>query len=104
MQTTTMASVQSESEFAALVDALAGDAAQREQLTDLLREDHPIYDGRGTATIVRMRGWVLLAFARAAVSDAALIYVLEELDTGVDAPWEDRLSPKLKAWLDRLGR
>lgn len=26
------------------------------------------------------------------------------LDTGVDAPWEDRLSPKLKAWLDRLGR
>jgi protein SCO1/2 len=85
MQTTTMASVQSESEFAALVDALAGDAAQREQLTDLLREDHPIYDGRGTATIVRMRGWVLLAFARAAISDAALIYVLEELDTGVDA-------------------
>jgi protein SCO1/2 len=85
MQTTTMASVQSEPEFAALVDALAGDAAQREQLTDLLREDHPIYDGRGTATIVRMRGWVLLAFARAAVSDAALIYVLEELDTGVDA-------------------
>ncbi len=85
MQTATMASVQSEPEFAALVDALAGDAAQREQLTDLLREDHPIYDGRGTATIVRMRGWVLLAFARAAVSDAALIYVLEELDTGVDA-------------------
>jgi protein SCO1 len=85
MQTATMASVQSEPEFAALVDALAGDAARREQLTDLLREDHPIYDGRGTATIVRMRGWVLLAFARFAISDAALIYVLEELDTGVDS-------------------
>jgi protein SCO1/2 len=85
MQTATMAGVQSEPEFAALVDAFAGDAARREQLTDLLREDHPVYDGRGTATIVRMRGWVLLALARAAVSDAALIYVLEELDTGVDA-------------------
>ena len=32
-----------------------------------------------------MRGWVLLAMARAGVSDDALIFVLEELDTGVDA-------------------
>ena len=32
-----------------------------------------------------MRGWVLLALARAGVSDAALIFVLEELDTGIDA-------------------
>ena len=52
---------------------------------DLLREDHPLYDQRGAATIVRMRGWVLLAMARAGLSDAALIFVLEELDTGVDA-------------------
>ena len=79
------ASAQSEPQFAALVDALAADPARREQLTDLLREDHPLYDQRGTATIVRMRGWVLLALARAGVSDAALIFVLEELDTGVDA-------------------
>jgi protein SCO1/2 len=85
MQTATMASVPSEPEFAALVDVLAGDAARSEQLTALLREDHPIYAGRGTATIIRMRGWVLLALARAGVSDAALIFVLEELDTGVDA-------------------
>jgi protein SCO1/2 len=54
-------------------------------LTDLLREDHPLYDQRGTATTVRMRGWVLLAFARIGLSDAALLFVLEELDTGVDA-------------------
>jgi cytochrome oxidase Cu insertion factor (SCO1/SenC/PrrC family) len=85
MQTATTASVQSEAEFAALVDAIAGDGARREQLTDLMRENHPIYDGRGTATIVRMRGWILLALARAGISDTALIYVLEELDTGVDA-------------------
>jgi hypothetical protein len=50
-----------------------------------LREDHPFYDERGAAAIVRMRGWVLLALARASVSDAALIFVLEELDTGIDA-------------------
>jgi cytochrome oxidase Cu insertion factor (SCO1/SenC/PrrC family) len=84
MQSAT-ASAQSEPEFAALVDAIVGDADRREQLTDLLRESHPIYDGRGTATIVRMRGWVLLALARTGVSETALIHVLEELDTGVDA-------------------
>ena len=76
---------QSETQFAELVDALAADPDRREQLTDLLREDHPLYNQRGTATTIRMRGWVLLAFARSGVSDAALIYVLEELDTGVDA-------------------
>jgi protein SCO1/2 len=79
------ASAQSESQFAAWVDALAADPDGRGQLTDLLREDHPIYDQRGTATTVRMRGWVLLALARAGFSDAALLFVLEELDTGIDA-------------------
>ena len=43
-----------EAEFAALVDTLAADPDRREQLTHLLREDHPIYDQRGTATITRM--------------------------------------------------
>ena len=85
MQNVATASAQSEPQFAALVDALAADPDRREQLTDLLREDHPLYDQRGTATTVRMRGWVLLALARAGVSDAALLFVLEELDTGVDA-------------------
>jgi protein SCO1 len=76
---------QSEAQFAALVDALAADPERREQLKELLREDQPFYNQRGTATTVRMRGWVLLALARAGVSDAALLFVLEELDTGVDA-------------------
>jgi protein SCO1/2 len=77
--------VQSEPQFAALVDVLATDPGRCGQLTDLLREDHPIYCQRGATTVVRMRGWVLLALARAGVSDAALIFVLEELDTGIDA-------------------
>jgi protein SCO1 len=76
---------QSEKQFAALVDELAACADRREQLTDLLRESHPLYDQRGTAATVRMRGWILLALARVGVSDAQLLYVLEELDTGADA-------------------
>ena len=85
MQNVATASAHSEPEFAALVDALAADPLRREQLTELLREDHPLYDQRGTTTTVRMRGWVLNALARTGVSDAALLFVLEELDTGVDA-------------------
>jgi protein SCO1/2 len=85
MQNVATASAQSEPQFAALVDALAADPKRHEQLIELLREDHPLYDQRGTATTVRMRGWVLLALARTGVSDAALLFVLEELDAGVDA-------------------
>src|SRR6266436_7287529 len=85
MQDVATTGAHSEAQFAALIDAVAADPDRCEQLTDLLREDHPVYDQRGTATTVRMRGWVLLALARAGVSDAALIFVLEELDTGADA-------------------
>jgi len=85
MRNVAIASTQSEPQFAALVDATAADPDRREQLTELLREDHPLYAGRGAAAIVRMRGWILLAMARTGVSDAALIFVLEELDTGTDA-------------------
>src|SRR5262245_49025938 len=74
-----------EDEFAGLVNLLAADPAGIAQLTDLLREEHPVYDGRGAATVVRMRGWILLALARCGLSDQALTFVLEELDTGIDA-------------------
>jgi len=74
----------SEGEFAALVDAMCGDPARREELTDLLREDHPVFQQRGTATTARMRGWILLALAHIGLSDATLLYVLEELETGND--------------------
>jgi len=79
------AAARSEEAFAARVDALAGDPGRRGELAALLREDHPAYDQLGTATTVRMRGWVLLALARGELSDSALIFVLEELDTGTDA-------------------
>lgn len=85
MQNVATTGAQSEEQFAALVDELAAHPARREQLTELLGEDHPFYDQRGTATTARMRGWVLLALARAEVSDDALLFLLEELDTGVEA-------------------
>lgn len=85
MQDLAITGAQSERQFAALVESHAADPARRGQLADLLREDHPLYAQRGAAAIVRMRGWALLALARVGATDAALLYVLEELDTGTDA-------------------
>jgi protein SCO1/2 len=84
MQDHATTGAQSESQFASLVDALAADPDRHDQLTDLLRESHSFYDQRGTGTTVRMRGWVLLALARAGLPEGALLFVLEELDTGND--------------------
>lgn len=67
-----------------MVDAAAGDPDRHGQLLELLREDHPFYAERGTASTVRMRGWILATFARTGLPDDALLFVLEELDTGVD--------------------
>src|SRR4051812_32311787 len=85
MRQTATIGAPTETEFAAMVDGLAADAERRAELIDLLREERALYDQRGAATIVRMRGWVLLALARVGVDDAALLYVLEELDTSADA-------------------
>ena len=74
-----------EEQFCQLIEQLAADPSRRGELIDLLREDHPIYDQRGTTVVVRMRGWVLLVLAREGLSDAALPFVLEEIDSGVDA-------------------
>lgn len=76
---------QSEEQFAKMVDALSADSGRPELLADLLRENHPAYDQRSAAAIVRMRGWVLLALARTGVSDRELPFVLEELVAGTDA-------------------
>lgn len=73
----------SEQEFQTTVDQLA-DNSQQQQLIELLREDHPVYDQRGAATVNRMRGWILLALARIGLPEPALPFLLEELDTGVD--------------------
>ena len=55
-----------------------------DQLLALLPEDHQLYDQRGATTVVRMRGWVMLTLARTSLPDAALPFLLEDLDTGVD--------------------
>jgi len=73
----------SEARFAETVNDLAarGDSGG---LLDLLRESHSWYAERGSAAIVRMRGWALLAFCKTGVPDDGLPFVLEDLDAGMD--------------------
>ena len=73
-----------EPEFASLISEIHADQNRHHELTELLREDHPLYDQRGAATTVRMRGWILFAFSQVGVSDEALVFIIEDLDTGVE--------------------
>src|SRR5262245_4228844 len=75
----------SEQQFGALIEAVSSDRTRRAELTDLLCEDHPVYDQRSVAAIVRMRGWILLALSHVGVTDTEILFILEELDTGRDA-------------------
>jgi protein SCO1/2 len=80
----TASAVMPELQFSKLVDELKTSPVLCERLTDLLHEDHPIYDQRGAAAITRMRGWVLLALGKR-LSERALPFFFEELDNGRDA-------------------
>jgi protein SCO1 len=81
----TDAATMTEKQFTALVYSIVLDTARQDELTVLLQEEHPLYSQHGAAAVVRMRGWILLALARVGISDDALVYILEELDTGNDA-------------------
>jgi protein SCO1/2 len=61
-----------------------GGKLSRDELIAFLHESNPLYTQRGTSTVVRMRGWVMLTLARTKLPDAALPFLLEDLDTGVD--------------------
>jgi protein SCO1/2 len=71
-----------ESRFSTDVTELA--EVDRVRLVDLCDERNAVYAGQPAAAIVRMRGWVLAALSHANLPDAALPYVLEDLETAHD--------------------
>lgn len=54
-------------------------------LETLLPERHPVYSGRSTNETIRLRGYLLAAFEDAGLSNAAVPYVVEQLELGRDA-------------------
>ena len=51
----------------------------------MLPERISLYDGRSANATIRMRGYILAAFEQTGLPEAALPYVLEELENGRDA-------------------
>lgn len=74
-----------ESDLEALVEAVRAKPDRRDELVGLLREDAAIYRNRGSATVNRIRGWVLASFADIGLPAAALPYVMESLQNDIDA-------------------
>ena len=71
--------------IAGLVDAVKQSPERRNELVRLLPERISLYDGRSVNATVRMRGYILAGFEQTGLPDAALPYVLEELENGRDA-------------------
>jgi protein SCO1/2 len=74
-----------EETIAELADAVRQSPERRDQLVELLPERISLYEGRSANATLRMRGYILAAFEQAGLPDAALPYVLEELENGRDA-------------------
>jgi protein SCO1 len=71
-------------DIAAFVDSIRRDPGKQDLLMAMLVEESPIYAGRGTAEAERLRGYLLASFEIAGLPPAALPYVLEELETGIN--------------------
>jgi protein SCO1 len=105
--------------IAALLDGASRSLAQRAELAALLSEEHPFYRELGLSDITHVRGFVLAAFERLGLPEAALPFVLEELQTGhaaysvaaaaravrglgAPSPELEQLEPFLRRALDNL--
>jgi len=75
----------SEDRIAELVDAIKRLGGCGDTLVELLPERIPLYMNRSTNETIRIRGYILAAFEQTGLPDAALPYVLEELENGRDA-------------------
>lgn len=72
----------SESEVAALVDYVKRHPQHRGRLVELLPERHPLYRGRSSNAVVRLRGYVMAAFEQVGLPATVRRYVLDELQNG----------------------
>lgn len=74
-----------EDRIAELVDAIKRSPDQRDALLELLPEQNTLYEGRGSNQVIHIRGYILAAFEQVGLPEAAIPYVLDELQNGHDA-------------------
>ena len=82
MQSPPVAHVTSLDELIARIEAIRKAPAQRHDLVSLLAESAPVYAGRGSNEVDRLRGYVLASFEATGLPPDALPYVYEELESG----------------------
>jgi len=68
----------------AYVDRVRAAPALRDGLIDLLTEQGSLYAGRGTVETERLRGYLLASFETTGLPRAAIDFVLEELESGLN--------------------
>lgn len=76
-----------EAEVAGRIDAVRRAPKRVGELVALLPESLPVYAGRSSAEVTRLRGYLLAAFAETRLPPDALPYVLEALESGHE-PYE----------------
>ena len=76
-----------EQQIAATIDAARGAPERVGELVALLPETLPLYAGRSSAEVTRLRGYLLAALADTGLPADALPYVLEALESGHE-PYE----------------
>lgn len=74
-----------EVQIAEFIDAVKQSRDNGNILVDLLPERIPLYLNRSSNETIRIRGYTLAAFEQVGLPEAALPYVLEELENGRDA-------------------
>lgn len=75
----------SEDIIASLVDDCRKTKSGGDFLVQLLPQNHPIYQNRGSNQMTRIRGYILASFEHIGLPNSALIYVLEELENSKEA-------------------
>src|SRR6266850_4582335 len=74
-----------EDEIAAAVDCVKRYPVHRKRLLKYLPQQHPMYQGRSANEVIRIRGYLFESFAHTGLSESALPFVLEALETGRQA-------------------
>lgn len=75
----------SEDEIGKLIDLARSGKLSKNVLVELLSERHPVYKERPSYQITRIKGYAIASFAEAGLPDAALNFVLDELQNGKSA-------------------
>lgn len=75
----------SEAEFRAHLERLAGRSDREPRLLELLEESAPVYRGRGSSSVIRMRAHLFATLERDGMPHSTLPFVLAELENGREA-------------------